>query len=76
MTYEKLQQPQLASQMYSNIISRELTVGTNSSPGLKSVFEMARWRVNFLNWESHAESATKEFSTPPRETAAATNPKS
>ena len=75
MTYEKLQQPQLASQMYSNIISRELTVGTNSSPGLKSVFEMARWRVNFLNWEAHAESATKEFSTPPRETAVA-NPKS
>ena len=76
MTYEKLQQPQLASLTYSNIVSRELTAGTNASPGLKSVFEMARWRVNFLNWESRAESSTKEFSTPPDETAAVTLPKS
>ncbi len=66
MTYEKLQQPQLASQTYSNIISRELTTGTNASPGLKSVFDMARWRITFLDWQVRAENSTREFSAPPR----------
>jgi tetratricopeptide (TPR) repeat protein len=76
MTYERLQQPQLALQTYSNIISREIETGTNASPGLKSVFDMARWRINFINWQSHAESSAREFATPLRESAVATDPKS
>lgn len=76
MTYEKLSQPRLASEVYSNILSRELTVGTNAAPGLKTVFEMARWRVNFLGWQSRAESSNQEFATPARETTAVTDPKS
>ena len=76
MTYEKLSQPQRASEIYSNIVSRELTVGTNASPGLKSVFEMARWRINFLDWSARAESSAREFSAPPRITAEAAAPKS
>lgn len=76
LTYEKLQQPQMAAQTYSNIISREITVGTNSSPGLKTVFEMARWRINFLNWETHADNSTKEFSAPPPANEVAVVPKS
>jgi tetratricopeptide (TPR) repeat protein len=76
MTYERLQQPQLASLTYSNIVSRELETGTNASPGLKSVFDMARWRINFINWQSHAENSTREFAQPPRESVVATDPKS
>jgi len=76
MTYERLQQPLMATQTYSNIVSRELEIGTNASPGLKSVFDMARWRINFLNWQSRAETVTRELAQPPRETAVATDPKS
>ncbi|HTI99842.1 MAG TPA: tetratricopeptide repeat protein [Dongiaceae bacterium] len=61
MTYERLMQPGLATQTYSNIISAETTVGTNASPGLKAVFDMARWRINFLNWESKAEAANRSL---------------
>ncbi len=76
MTYEKLSQPQHATKVYSNILSRELTVGTNASPGLKSVFEMARWRINFLNWQTRAENSAREFSAPPKAAVAAAEPKS
>ncbi len=76
MTYEKLQQPQHASEVYSNILSRELATGTNASPGLKSVFEMARWRINFLNWQTRAESSAREFSPAPKTTATTADPKS
>jgi tetratricopeptide (TPR) repeat protein len=76
LTYEKLQQPQMASQIYSNIVSRELAVSTNASPGLNSVFEMARWRMGFLNWESKAETSTKDFSPPVPDKADAIDPKS
>jgi outer membrane protein assembly factor BamD (BamD/ComL family) len=76
MTYERLQQPQLATQTYSNILSRELTVGTNATPGMKSVFEMARWRIDFIKWQTHAETTVREFAEPQHETAAATAPKS
>jgi tetratricopeptide (TPR) repeat protein len=75
MTYERLQQPQLASQTYSNIVSRELECSTNATPGLKSVFAMARWRINFLNWQAHAEKSTRELTPPPRESAAAIDSK-
>ena len=76
MTYEKLQQPQHASEVYSNILNRELVTGTNASPGLKSVFEMARWRINFLNWQTRVESSAREFSAPPKAGAALPDPKS
>ena len=76
MTYERLQQPQLATLTYSNIVSREIAVGTNATPGLKSVFDMARWRINFLDWQAHAENSTREFTPKPRETDDVTAPKS
>ncbi len=65
MTYEKLLQPQLASQTYSNILSRELDAGTKASPGLTSVFDMARWRITFLDWQMRAENSNRTFSAPP-----------
>lgn len=55
MTYEKLLQPQKAVEAYNAILARETEVGTNATPGLKSVFDMARWRVSFLQWQTNAE---------------------
>ncbi len=57
ITYEKLLQPQLAVEAYRNVISLEPQLGTNLSPGLKSVVDMAQWRLNFLQWHDHAEKA-------------------
>jgi tetratricopeptide (TPR) repeat protein len=55
MTYEKLLQPQKATATYNQILARETEVGTNATPGLKAVFDMARWRVGFIKWQSNAE---------------------
>jgi len=55
MTYERLLQPQMAMQSYSNILSREAELGTNASPGLKAIVDMARWRINFIQWQTRAE---------------------
>jgi tetratricopeptide (TPR) repeat protein len=55
MTYEKLLQPQKAIETYNEILTHEAEVGTNATPGLKAVFDMARWRVGFITWQSNAE---------------------
>jgi len=53
ITYEKLLQPQLAMAAYQNILTNSAgDLGTNASPNLKSVVEMAGWRLNYLEWES------------------------
>jgi tetratricopeptide (TPR) repeat protein len=54
MTYEKLSQPQKAVDTYNQILARETEVGTNATPGLKAVFDMARWRANFIQWQTNA----------------------
>lgn len=54
MTYEQLLQPQKAIQTYDTILSREAEVGTNATPSLQSLFEMARWRENFIKWQNKA----------------------
>jgi tetratricopeptide (TPR) repeat protein len=55
MTYEKLLQPQKAVDTYNQILARETEVGTNATPGLKAVFDMARWRLGFIQWQTNAE---------------------
>ncbi|HZL13051.1 MAG TPA: tetratricopeptide repeat protein, partial [Verrucomicrobiae bacterium] len=55
MTYEKLLQPQKAIETYNKILARETEAGTNATPGLKAVFDMASWRVGFLKWQDGAE---------------------
>jgi tetratricopeptide (TPR) repeat protein len=57
ITYEKLLQPQKAIDTYNKILARETEVGTNATPGLKAVFDMARWRVGFLKWQEKARTA-------------------
>jgi tetratricopeptide (TPR) repeat protein len=55
MTYERLWQPQKATEIYSQIISRENELATNSPPSLKSIVDMARWRIGFMQWQENAE---------------------
>lgn len=55
MTYEKLLQPQKAVDTYNQILARETEVGTNTTPALKAVFDMARWRAGFIKWQTNAE---------------------
>jgi tetratricopeptide (TPR) repeat protein len=55
MTYERLLQPQKATEIYSQIINREKELGTNAPPSLLSIVEMARWRAGFIQWQNNAE---------------------
>lgn len=55
MTYEHLMQPEKAIETYGNILARETEVGTNATPGLKTVFDMARWRAGFVQWQVKAD---------------------
>jgi tetratricopeptide (TPR) repeat protein len=59
LTYEKLLQPKLAMEAYRNILTNAAPVaGTNLSPDLKSVLDMAGWRLNFLEWSGRAQPYT------------------
>jgi TolA-binding protein len=59
MTYERLLQPEMATQTYSNIVSRQVDLGTNASPGLKAIVDMAQWRMKFIEWQSHADNVNR-----------------
>ncbi len=61
ITYEKLLQPQKAIETYNQILARETEVGTNATPALKAVFEMARWRAGFIQWQTNAETIDHSF---------------
>ncbi len=56
LTYEKLLQPRLAMEAYRNILTNcAPELGTNTTPSLKAVMDMAAWRLNFLEWNERAE---------------------
>jgi tetratricopeptide (TPR) repeat protein len=61
LTYEKLEQPQKAADTYNQILAREAEVGTNATPGMKAIFEMAQWRANFLKWQQNAQTADQSL---------------
>ncbi len=59
LVYERLQQPQMASETYTRILDRQKKLGAEKpSPSLLSIFEMARWRKDHLQWQVRAEEAT------------------
>ncbi|HYG23430.1 MAG TPA: tetratricopeptide repeat protein [Verrucomicrobiae bacterium] len=64
MTYERLWQPAKAAEMYQQILKRESELTGKATPSLKSIFEMSRWRLNFLDWHNRAEDATRSFRQP------------
>jgi tetratricopeptide (TPR) repeat protein len=61
MTYERLWQAQKATETYKEILSHETELGTNASASLRTVFEMARWRINFIQWQDKAEAANHDI---------------
>ncbi len=73
MTYERLLQPELAMQSYSNIVSRQAELGTNASPGLKAMVDMATWRINFIQWQNKADNVNKALAIPSSEKKEAKN---
>jgi tetratricopeptide (TPR) repeat protein len=60
IVYERLQQPQKAIQTYARIIGREKELTPPVSPGLKTVLDMAKWRANFLGWQTQAGSGVAD----------------
>jgi tetratricopeptide (TPR) repeat protein len=65
ITYEKLLQPKLATVAYRAITNAAPQLGTNLTPGLKSVVDMAQWRLDFLQWHERAEEFTRPVDQPP-----------
>ena len=61
LVFEHLSQPAKAIEYYTNISGREKEVGASTSPSLKSLLEMARWRKDFLAWQLKAEAANVQF---------------
>ena len=61
LTFERLQQPARATEQYLRILGRESEITSNSSSGLKAVLDMAKWRKDFLNWQSQAEHTSQTF---------------
>jgi len=60
LSYEKLLQPQLAMEAYRDILTNGVPdLGTNLTPNLKSIEDMAAWRLNFLEWNQRAESLVR-----------------
>jgi hypothetical protein len=55
ITYEKLSQPEKAVETYNAILARETEVGTNTTSALQAVFDMSRWRLGFIQWQTNAE---------------------
>src|SRR5690606_11798797 len=55
LVYERLGQPAMAREMYANVIARENDIaGTNATPALQAILDMARWRRDNLNWYERA----------------------
>ena len=75
LTYEKLMQPQKATDTYKQLIARETEVGTNETPGMKAVFDMARWRVDFLKWQTNAQTSDQAIAATAPPLTAPTNSK-
>ncbi len=56
LIYEKLNQPKKATDRYTVISAREKNLqGTNSTPSLKTVIEMAKWRSEQIAWREKTD---------------------
>ena len=62
LVFERLEQPQKASEMYGRVIGREKELTEqNAAPSLLAMVEMAKWRKNYLSWHTAAERASLEI---------------
>jgi tetratricopeptide (TPR) repeat protein len=76
LIYEQLQQWQKASQTYQHILDRQKEVtDAISTPSLVSVFEMAKWRKDYIDWLQKAKTTQQSFLlTQATNSSAITNP--
>ena len=61
LVYERLNQPEKAIETFNRIAARGNELGTNGVPSLQAVLEMAKWRRNYLTWQSHAENSVQQY---------------
>jgi TolA-binding protein len=63
LSYEHLMQPKKAVEIYQKIIARGPELGTNAAPGLKAMLDMSQWRINFIQWQSQAQTAGRALAS-------------
>jgi tetratricopeptide (TPR) repeat protein len=61
LIHERLEQPQKASEIYSQIVEAKMSPTEKSSPSLKLIADMAQWRIDHLAWLTKAELATRKL---------------
>ena len=62
LVYEQLQQWQKAADIYQRILNRRKDVsGEDASPGLNSLFDMAKWRRDYIAWMEKAKATNQLF---------------
>lgn len=54
LCYERLHQPAKAVEAYQRIMARQKELPGEPEPAMKTILEMARWRAEFLDWQSQA----------------------
>ena len=61
---ERLNQPQQATDYYRRIAEREKELPPGEASGLQTVVDMAKWRVNYIGWETRADRTGRELKSP------------
>ncbi|HZM02593.1 MAG TPA: tetratricopeptide repeat protein [Candidatus Saccharimonadales bacterium] len=62
LIYEQLQQWEKATETYTRILDRQKEMtDTNSTPSILSLFEMAKWRKDYISWMQKAKLANQDF---------------
>lgn len=66
LVFERLRQPVKAAEAYQAIIVREPELSTNApNPNLAMLVDMAKWRKNYLSWQSQVEIAARDLAPQP-----------
>jgi tetratricopeptide (TPR) repeat protein len=58
---ERLHQPKKASDYYGKIIARSGELSTSTPPSLRAVVDMARWRQDYLGWQTGTEAKMRQL---------------
>jgi len=62
LVYEQLAQPAKATEIYSQIVARQKDVDAkDASQSLLSLFDMAKWRKEYIAWTEKAHAVSKGF---------------
>jgi tetratricopeptide (TPR) repeat protein len=66
LVYEHLKQPAKATEMYDQILKRQVEVRTSSpSQSLMTLLDMAQWRRNYIQWGKDADQSIDKLHLPP-----------